>query len=176
MSDKILYNDDSWLDILNILAFTNDFTASLGVKGVALSPYTLEGIAAGMKMDFPHFEGEHKASPFKKAANFLCYFNAQRPIAKPFPASLVGENIHKITNHQNAIVSYFYVCAALHGASLYKSNGDGLCVIENPIKVSKHSLEDIVDALASAAPQSHFKIVSVLLEQLVYKTNPECQY
>jgi len=176
MPHKALYNDDSWLDIVNILAFINDFTASLGIKDVAVSPYTLEGIVAGMKMDFPHFEGEDKASPFKKAANFLCYFNAQRPIAKPFPHSAVGENLYKITNHQNAIVSYFYACASLHGASLFKTNGDGLCVIENPIKVSKHSLEDIIDALALATPQLHFKIVSVLLEQLIYKTNPECQY
>ena len=63
---------------------------------------------------------------------------------------------------------------SLHGATL----GDGASqkVLTNPIELSQHSLVDIIDALSHATPQNHFKLVSVLLEQIAYKTNPTCQY
>jgi hypothetical protein len=165
-----------WVDTINMVAFINEFTRESGLEDVDISVPKIQGILAGMRMDFPHFEGQDKASPFKKAANFICYFNAERPLANPFPASLAGDFLHQVSNHQNAIISFLYACEALHGASLHKHDCNEPCVIANPIKVSRHSFEDIIDALAVASPQSHFKIVSVLLEQLVYKTNPECQY
>ena len=174
MSGKILYNDNSWLDILNITGFINEFTREMGVHDVEIVETKLEGIVAGMKMDFPHCDGENKASPFKKAANFLCYFNAERPLTKPFPEAIIGEELYKISNHQNALVSFFFVRMALHGATIFRDGAE--LKIEQPIKISKHSLKDIIDPLAIVTPRDHFKLVHVLLEQLVYKTNPDLQY
>lgn len=176
MSGACLYHNDMWVDTINMVGFINEFTRTGGLEDVDISIPKIRGILAGMRTDFPHFEGQDKASPFKKAANFICYFNAEKPLANPFPSSLVGDFLYKVRNHQNAIISFMYACEALHGASIYKEGDEDPCIISSPIDVSRHSLEDIVDALASATPQTHFKLVSVLLEQLVYKTNPKCQY
>jgi hypothetical protein len=48
--------------------------------------------------------------------------------------------------------------------------------IKNPIELSKHSYIDIIDALNDITLQRSFKLVAVLLEQLVYKSNRKLQY
>lgn len=169
----ILFNDPE-SDITNLLAFINNFTRDLGIADTKLNVGTLESIMAGMLQDFPHCDGTELASPFKKAANFLCYFVSERPILDAFPADNIGEDIAAISNHQNALVGFMFVTKALHEATLQR-NGETVTV-EHPIQISRHSLLDIIDALSHISPATHFKLVSVFLEQLVYKTNPNCQY
>lgn len=171
---QILYNPDDLFDVTSILYFINEFTRCLNIHDVKIESRRLDAIVGGMKFDFPHIDGQDDASPFKKAANFLCYFVSERPILDGFPAEKVGKEIAQIHNHQNALVGFMFVCKALQKATIFRS--DGVVQIENPIQLSKHSLLDIVDALAVIPPHTHFKVVSVLLEQLVYKTNPGCQY
>lgn len=170
---NMLYNDPNF-DVAGVLTFINEFTRELGICSVGINTQKIEGIIAGMRMDFPHCDGEDAASPFKKAANFLCYFIAERPLLQPFPADIVGDGIAKITNHQNALTGLSFVRKALHGATLYHKGS--VIQIKEPIRLSKHSLEDIIDALQCVTPSDHFKLVSVLLEQLAYKANPDCQY
>ena len=68
----------------------------------------------------------------------------------------------------------------LHGATVGWRHGNVSDrqgkVLENKISLSKHSFIDIVDALADTSLSTGFKLVSVLLEQMAYKTNPNCQY
>ena len=115
----------------------------------------------GMRQDFPHADGIKQASPFKKAANFVCYWVAAKPITVVPPPL---ENI-------NEIFALMVAVESLHGATLGEKK-----VLENRIQLSKHSLVDIVESLVAITPQSHFKLVSVMLEQMAYKSNPTCQY
>lgn len=48
--------------------------------------------------------------------------------------------------------------------------------MENKIALSRHSYVDITDAFTGATPVTAFKLVTVLFEQMAYKTNPGCQY
>jgi len=107
--------------------------------------------------------------------NFLTYFIAQSPILSAFPSSAVGEDLANIRNHQNVIVGLHVVFDNLHGASIGCESGQDL-TISNRVELSKHSYVDLVDALKDATPSSHFRLVTVLLEQLVYKSNPDLQY
>ena len=80
--NNILYNTENLFDTASVLAFINDFTVGLDIEHVQINTWAIEAVVKGMKFDFPHIDGLEKASPFKKAANFLCYFVAEAPILK----------------------------------------------------------------------------------------------
>ena len=63
---------------------------------------------------------------------------------------------------------------SLHGATLRRNDGRTV-QLSRRLDLSKHSYADIVDALTGSTSE-HFKYVTVLLEQLAYKTNLGCQY
>lgn len=170
----MIYNQNTLQDIVQVLRYINDLTLELGAIDVLMDVDSIVRVVEGCKQDFPHKDGIDKASAFKLAANFVCYFIAERPIKTVFSADAVSERLAKVENHQNAIVAFSLARTALHGSTIYRD--DNICVVENPIKISYHSYGDIIEALAVATPSSHFKLVTVLLEQLVYKSNPECQY
>lgn len=170
----MIYNQNTLQDIVQVLRYINDLTFELGVTNVLMDVDAVVRVVEGCKQDFPHKDGIDKASAFKLAANFVCYFIAERPIKAAFSSETVGARLSKVDNHQNAIVAFSLARTALHGSTIYRD--DKICEVSNPIKVSHHSYGDIIEALAVATPSSHFKLVTVLLEQLVYKTNPECQY
>ena len=171
---SLLFNDDGVLDVILILTFIDKYTINLGITDVVLDVALIERVVSTSKADFPHDGGLGKASAFKQAANFACFFVAERPILEPFPVDAIGPELAKIANHQNAMVAFALAEASLHKSKIQRKDKE--VVVSNPMKYSKHSYIDIIDALASITPSSHFKLVSVLLEQLVYKTNPECQY
>ena len=136
-----------------------------------LTPHLLElrwgnlfGVVAGMRLDFPHLGGLDAASPFKKAANFIVHFIAGEPIDAP------------TIPHANELFALTIAATYLHGAKLHGNASHGPRTLSNPIEVSGHSLTDILDAMASTTPDTSFKLITVLLEQLAYKTNPDCQY
>jgi hypothetical protein len=171
---QILYNEDQLEDVINVLAFIDKFTSGLGVNGIEIDTRIIEGVVKSCKLDFPCKDGIEKASAFKKVANFICFFIAERPIIEPFPKEIIGENLAKIENHQNAIVAFELAKMVLHGAHITREDGE--FNVKHEIKVSAHSYIDIIESLASITPSLHFKMVAVLLEQLVYKSNPDCQY
>lgn len=173
---KIIYNNgDVSLDTVGVLKFINEFTKSLGVENVVINDDLLVSILRGMQIDFPHIDGLEKASVFKQLANFVTFFISERPILTPFQATAVGSEIAKIPNHQNTMVAFQIALANLHKSCIQNGDGETL-TIENPVLLSKHSYIDILDALHDATPSTHFKMVTVLLEQLAYKNNPEAQY
>lgn len=102
----------------------------------------------------------------------MCHFIEARPILEPFPVEFV-QKLAKVENHQNAIIAFGIAEEALFHSKI--EGKDGALDIKNRITYSKHSYVDIIDAL-SGITREHYKLVSVLLEQLAYKTNPECQY
>lgn len=175
MAFSILYNDDVNTDLIALLTYINDFTKSLGVEEVVIDPDIVRSLLSGMVHDFPHIDGLEKASPFKKAANFIAFFIAQKPIKDPFPESIVGEKLVALRNHQNAIVGFHLAIDSLDGAVICRENGETI-TLDNRIQVSKHSYLDIIEALCGVTPVNHLKILAVFLEQLAYKSNPDCQY
>lgn len=100
---------------------------------------------------------------------------AVKPISTPLPEALFGPHLTAIDNHANAYIALLLAVESLHEARLEWCDGS-IHVLENRIEFSRHSLIDIVDALSTATPSTSFKLVSVLLEQMAYKTNPRCQY
>jgi hypothetical protein len=170
---RILYNNDDLEDVTNVYSFINSFTLNLGIKNAETGPGIVERIVKGCKHDFPHSGGIDKASAFKQVANFACYFIAEKPVLEAFPSSIIGQ-LSRIDNHQNAMLAFAIAEEALNNSTIEKD--DGNIVVANRIQYSLHSYIDIIDALSSITPTTHFKLLTVFFEQLVYKTNPECQY
>lgn len=172
---RLIYNTDSLHDVISVLRFIDSYTLSLGVQALAIDSDMVQTVVNTCKSEpFPHHGGIAKASAFKQVANFVCFFVAMRPIPDPFPVEVVGPDLVKIGNHQNAMVAF-----ALAEAALYKSTikrKDGPITIDHPIEYSRHSYIDIIEALANISHVAHFHMLTVLLEQMVYKTNPKCQY
>lgn len=171
---NVLYNSDDLQDVISVLSFVNGYTLALGAKKVAIDTEMIEGVVKSCKADFPHVGGIQTASAFKQAANFVCFFVASQPLPDPFPVEIIGKDLAKIPNHQNAMVAFAIAEAALSKSTIRRSDGD--IMVEHPIEYSWHSYIDIIDALAVISPVAHFKLVTVLFEQLVYKSNPKCQY
>jgi len=175
MAFSILYNDNVDIDLFALFTYVNDFTKSLGVENVVIDPNEVRSILLGMRQDFPHIDGLEKASAFKKVANFMAFFISQRPIQSTFPKDIIGDNLAKLVNHQNAIVSFQFAIDCLDGAAIYREDGKTI-TLDNRIQISRHSYVDIIEALCGVTPMSHLKILAVFLEQLAYKSNPDSQY
>lgn len=151
-------------DVQEILGLFLGFAESMKPHTLDLRTGSLFGVVAGMRIDFPHPGGLDAASPFKKAANFIVHWHGACPIEAP------------TIPHANVLFAFAVAATYLHGAELHGNSTHGPRTLSNPIEVSAHSLRDILDALDGTTPDTSFKLVSVLLEQMAYKTNPDCQY
>jgi len=177
---KLLFNDKPEQDVVIILSFIEGLASEYCPgNDISIDVQKIKSIAQGIRRDFPHNDGLEQASVFKKVANFITYFVAEKPILETFKNPSLSPEILKINNYENSIVALLIGLAALHNSKIYKnensSDKEEVC-LNNPIELSKHSFVDLVDALSNITPQTHFKLLTVLLEQLSYKTNPECQY
>lgn len=174
MTLSIIYNAHPQSDLVTLLTYINDFTKGIGEQNVEVDPDKCLSMLRGLKQDFPHKDGFDAANVFKKTAHFMCYFIAEQPISSPFSAENIGE-LATISNHQNAIVALQIAIESLQGASV-GANTERECTLGNKIALSKHSYGDIICAIRSVTPNLHFQLVTVLLEQMAYKVNPNCQY
>lgn len=171
----LLYSGDSNTDTQHILSYIDEFTKNINVSDIQIEMNLLERVVKIMHQEFPCTGGLEKASVFKKVANFAAYFIAERPIQNAFPEEAVGSELFTINNHQNAIIAFSICIKALHGAKIVRDDGSEIC-LENPIKLSKHSYIDIIEAISVVSPATHFKLLAVFFEQLSYKANPDAQY
>ncbi len=166
-------------DAANVLGFISRYYATLGVRRVEIDDAALDSALRDSR-DYLDQQpgGIEGASPFKKAAGFLCHFVEGQPIKTPLPKAsdlAVGlATANAAEPNPNAVVALRIAMESLHRAKLRRSDGTE-CEVSRRLDLSKHSYADIVDALKNATPQD-FKYVAVLLEQLTYKTNPRCQY
>lgn len=175
MPFNLLYNDETILDEIALLTYINDFTKAINEIKVTVDPNICRSVLLGMQQDFPHVDGVESASPFKKVANFMTFFIANQPIQSRFSELNIGPKLAKIRNHQNVIVALQLAIDSLDGAVINGRNGTDI-KLNQRISLSEHSYIDIVDALQNATPSTSFKLVTILLEQLAYKSNPGCQY
>lgn len=173
---RLYFNENVNDDLTCILAFLEGVGFNDSNKRMAIDISKLRSILNGIRQDFPHKDGIDKASIFKKVATFMVYFISDKPIQSDIAGlQNIPEDISVFPNHINTLVAIFIAFEALHGALIHCTNGTEK-KLDHKIEISKHSFVDLVDALSTATPSTHFKMASVLLEQLAYKTNPECQY
>ena len=170
----MIYNANPIIDKVLLLTQIDNLTEAFGAKDVVVDISALDSVVGNYQKKFPHKDGVENASVFKKVAYFLCHFVSMRPLVNPFPVSAVEDDIAQIDNHQNAIVAYSIASQIIRNSLIRKPDGD--IHIANPIWLSRHSYVDLIDALSNLSPPTHFKCVSVLFEQLTYKSNPRCQY
>ena len=170
-----LSDEGVYADVANILTFITSYFAQFEVESPLVDAQAIDSVVRNMRHDFPHAAGVEQASPFKKAANFVCWFVARKPVLTQLPIDFPGGE-RSDTKDTNAVLALSIAIEALHGATLKWRCDGSEHVLENEITLSKHSLMDIVEALADGSPVTHFKLFSVLLEQMAYKTNPNCQY
>lgn len=178
MSFDILYPKpgDVHQNEANIAVYVDSFAEGLGLSELQVDPQSLRAVASALSgEDFPHVDGVSKASPFKKAANFFVWFVACRPIIDTLPKNIIGEDLAAISNHQNVIAGYRMAVDCLHNAEFQRQDGKNV-VLSNRIRVSRHFFRDFVEAFNAAVPEHHFKVVSLLFEQLAYKANPDAPY
>lgn len=177
MSFNILYHNgaDVNQNAACIALYIDSFAKEFLGKPIQIDLESLTKVAAALQRpDFPHQEGVEKASPFKKAANFFVWFVALRPIISDFPADIIGDDLARIENHQNVIFAYDFAVSCLEKAKLYKK--DVTVELTNRIKVSHHFYSDFIEAFSAAMPATHFKMVSLLFEQMAYKVNEGASY
>lgn len=175
MPFNILYSTEVDQDLLSLLKYINNFTKGIGEDGVEINVDKCRSLLVMMRQDFPHRDGLEKASVFKKVAYFMCYFISEAPILRPFSSNNIGDEMSGMRNHQNAIIAMQLAIDSLHGA-LVGENTDTQNELTNRIQLSTHSYRDIIDAIKTPTHNTHFNMLCVLLEQLAYKTNPDCQY
>jgi hypothetical protein len=166
---------DPMTDLVHTLQYINDYTKSIGVINVEIDINKIKETIASAQQD-GHYSvgGVAKASAFRKLASFISFFIALRPIINAFPEDKIGEDLYRINNHQNIIIALSISMDSLYGAKIYRDDGE--FELSNPIKISDHSYVDIVDALSGVTPSNGMKMVAVLLEQMAYKQNPQCEY
>ena len=165
---------DELTDHANLLAHIDGFVQGLGLTSADIDDGKIIGVVRGMGFEFPAIGGQAAASPFKSAANFFCYFIAERPILSPFTSTALDNNILNIPNHQNVMVAYDVAVTCLHNATIHRADGD--VVLKNRIMLSQHSHTDLIHACRDVSPNTHFHIMSVFFEQLAYKFNPDASY
>jgi len=180
MSFNILYNgegdESASLNLFSIAVYLDGFTEGLGLKSQAINTAALQSVVGALSgADFPHVDGCENASPFKKVAYFFVNFVAAKPVTEAFSSSVFGPIISGIENHQNVVLAYLMAVDSLHHAQIYRKNGQ-IISLDNKILVSRHFFYDFVEAFAAAVPYQHFKIASLLFEQLAYKANPVASY
>jgi len=152
-------------DIAMLCGFCHGLAAQVPQSDTYVNTLAIQDLIYNLYTGFPHPAGLVRASPFKKAAAFLCYWVNNKPLLmQPDPFA-----------HVNVKFGLHMALWSLEDATL-TMNGT-THTIHNPLQLSEHSLLDIVHALARCEkPMDAFLFVSVLLEQLAYKTNPHCQY
>lgn len=174
----MIYQQTEDQDKSAILRRIHAVSQELGIDRVDVSSTDLEYVCYSMRRRFPCKDGLEKASIFKKVAYFVTIFINVAPIKSDFLAHQVGEELVKV--NINALMAFDIAIRVLTRAKIYRSDGQ-IFTGSRRISLSNHSYMDILDALSSTSeaqitPQSHFKLLSVFFEQLVYKDNPDIQY
>jgi hypothetical protein len=160
----MVFTGNADVDYIAVVSLIDSFASKNGQK-INYDKRKIFSIIQYLDKDFPCINGLENANIFKKASRFLCDFVAERPV-DGFNVSNV--KLEKINNYRSTMIGFHIVCTFIKSATV----GEG--TVENPIELSEHSYIDIIDAL-SQITSTHFNIVAVFLEQLVYKSNSTLQ-
>jgi hypothetical protein len=169
----MIYTGSTSQDFNNLATYINGFTKAIKINNVQVDDNALESVCFHMVEEFPHGDGLEKASTFKKLANFMAYFICLAPVKTTIPIYVRGIQHRNI----NAVLALEIAIVCLENSKIIQQDGTDKKV-DRPIYISDHSYGDIVDALSDKGicPEHHYKLITVLLEQIVYKTNDHCEY
>lgn len=162
----MIFTDNFKKDYFAIMALIDAFSKK---AKITVKEDELFALIQRIHLDFPCVNGLENANVFKKASTFLCEFVGGKMIEKIDME--LDDKLTKISNHESAIIGLYIVITFFNGATV----GDKGQTITNNIQLSEHSYIDIINSLHDISLQGSFKLVAVLLEQLVYKTNPKLQ-
>lgn len=165
----MIFSSNKTIDYFEIMTLIDSFVEANNAT-ILVNEYKLFYMIKRIHTDFPCINGADNANVFKKSAAFLCEFVGEQ-VVESFECQMSDE-LKKITNNGSAIIAFYIVTTMLNKATVQGGNVN----ISNPIALSRHSYIDIIDALSSVTLHGSFRLVAVLLEQLVYKTNPDLQY
>lgn len=170
----MLYTQNPTEDRNNIINHINAFVGANGCNEIQVDSQEVSAVCLRMRRDFPHVDGIEKASAFKKVANFVAHFMELRPIKSALDIPIDGIGVDYDIN---AVIAFDIAIASLEGSTI-KFDDDSEKVVSNKIYVSDHSYADIIYALSDGdvKHKSHFHMLAVLFEQIVYKTNRHCEY
>ena len=181
----MIFNDSAYEDTLYILAaldgFAEGYKNSFAIETISVDTAAVESVVDRMRSNFPHRHGLHNASAFKKVACFMVHFIEIEPIkAVTFEGDI--DQHHWYANpltefNPNAVFALHFAVDLLDGVEIESKNGRTYTLSEQ-IPLSEHSYVDLLEALSESGiePCKHYMLVAILLEQLVYKSNPLCQY
>lgn len=179
----MIFNEDFQKDIVNICDYIQSFARSVGLKEVAIS--SIEFIESYEKLrfepaSFPCKGGVVESSVFKKAAAFIICFMKSGMLSDHtvFKNSTLSEWLKE--KNPNAIIALDIALDFIVGSVIHRNDGSDV-VVKNCIQLSRHSYCDFVDmltktTLSMGGCEGHFMMMSLLLEQLTYKTNWDLQY
>lgn len=165
----MIFTKNAKTDFLAIMTLIDAFSEANHAK-VSVNEDALFALTHRIHIDFPCKNGLENANVFKKASAFLCEFVGEQMI-NSLDCEKLSDDITKIKKYESALIGFYIVTSFLSGATVNKNK-----IIFNSIELSSHSYADIVDSMTSITLLTSFKLVAVLLEQLVYKTNPGLQY
>ncbi len=163
-------------DQLNILEHINTYSEKIGIKNLSINIDKLSLVLQTLYVNFPCQDGMAEANIFKKAAAFVATFIENSPLEKDaFEKSNISEKLRRL--NANAIVAFDVAIRIMVQAKVIRSD-EKVMYISNPIKLSAHSYIDILDMLSHSGLNigQHFMCLSMLFEQMVYKTNEHLQY
>lgn len=171
----MLYNNSVTQDKLNILEFLDSFSKAAKVENLAVDLGRLDVVCLRMRDDFPCSYGIDNASIFKKAATFVTCFIESSPLDRD--AFKNGELLDDVkSKNANAVVALSIAFKFMSLAKVTRSD-DAIFYINKGIKLSWHSYCDMLDMLSHGVNlNTHFMSLSLLFEQIVYKTHKEIQY
>ena len=140
-----------------------------GVSGtVDYNRQNIEVAFEGAYSSAPSKGGIEEASPFKVAASVATNLSGMKPLISSLPDNF-PQTMREIPNHQNGYIGYMAGASILQGAAIRERR-------LARIVVSRHSFLDIVEAIAETTPSAGAKLLSVMFEQAVYKTNKGIEY
>lgn len=171
----MLYNENQDIDILNILEHLEAYGTALGLEEIPINSQKLLAVCRCIREDFPCVNGLEKSSIFKRAAVFVACFVEISPIEDDaFKDTDLNENLR--SKNANAIIALDIAFKFMSLAKVTRSD-DKIFFINNGITLSFHSYFDFLDMLSKDITlKDHFMVLSLLFEQVIYKTHPDMQY
>ena len=177
----MLFNNIVDEDIVNVLTHISLFCKQIGSVDTQVSSEAVYQTCLKMRSHFPTREDSteensiEKASIFKRAAVFVACFMELMPIQpNAFLNSKLPSEVKKYNS--NSIIALDIALFYMVDAIIERSDGEKFTLSKGFI-ISTHSYYDILDMLSNeVCLQHHFKSISLLFEQIAYKTHPEAQY
>jgi hypothetical protein len=182
----MIFTEDEHSDVVTILAAIDAFIVSienndgLPVEGIDVDIYEVESLVRNMRNDFPYNGGYKGASTFKKLAVFIAFFMHSRPLR----GIKFGDSHYLNEKHENHLTRYLnaefvvrFMIFLLDGFTIHRADSE--LIVNSRIAITNHSYIDLVQTLGANSsdicPQ-RISLLALFIEQLVYKTNPQCQY